>query len=49
MPAAFLFRGSWHQSFSLKKAIQDGLESGIAEDFDPAAHLRTLKAAAHNG
>ena len=37
------------QVSALKKAIQEGLDSGIAEDFDPAAHLRTLKAAAHNG
>ena len=37
------------QVMALKKAIQEGLDSGIAEDFDPAAHLRTLKTAAHNG
>ena len=37
------------QVLALKKAIQEGLDSGIAEDFDPAAHLRTLKTAAHNG
>ena len=37
------------QVLALKKAIQEGLDSGIAEDFDPAAHLRTLKRAAHNG
>ena len=37
------------QVLALKKAIKEGLDSGIAEDFDPAAHLRTLKTAAHNG
>lgn len=34
---------------ALKKAIQEGLDSGIAADFDPVTHLRTLKTAAHNG
>ncbi len=29
---------------ALKKAIQDGMDSGIAEDFDPQAHLESLKA-----
>ena len=37
------------QVLALKKAMREGLDSGIAEDFDPAAHLRTLKTAAHNG
>ena len=27
----------------LKSAIEEGLGSGIAEDFDPASRLRTLK------
>ena len=27
----------------LKNAIQDGIESGIAEDFDPKKHLEGLK------
>ena len=29
---------------TLKKAIQDGLDSGIANDFNPAKHLQSLKA-----
>lgn len=29
---------------ALKGAIQEGLESGIAEDFDPESHLAKLKA-----
>ncbi|MCL4164284.1 UNVERIFIED_CONTAM: hypothetical protein GTU68_011828 [Idotea baltica] len=29
---------------ALKLAIQEGIDSGIAEDFDPAEHLRKLKA-----
>ena len=37
------------QVLALKKAIQECIYSGIAEDFYPAAHLRTLKTAAHNG
>ena len=37
------------QALALKKAIQEGLDSGIAEELDPAAHLRSLKTAAHNG
>lgn len=29
----------------LKSAIQEGIESGIAEDFDPKKHLEALHAA----
>lgn len=28
----------------LKKAIQEGIESGIATDFNPKSHLESLKA-----
>lgn len=28
----------------LKSAIQDGIESGVAKNFDPKKHLRNLKA-----
>jgi len=28
----------------LKKAIQEGIDSGIAHDFDPVTHLKSLKA-----
>ncbi len=31
----------------LKKAIQDGIESGIVEDFDPQNHLLQLKLEKH--
>ena len=27
----------------LKKAIQDGIDSGLANDFDPENHLKSLK------
>jgi antitoxin ParD1/3/4 len=27
----------------LKKAIQEGIDSGVAKDFDPRAHLAQLK------
>ena len=29
---------------SLKKALQEGIDSGVDEDFDPVKHLETLKA-----
>ena len=29
---------------ALKKAINDGIESGIAENFNPKQHLKSLKA-----
>ncbi len=29
---------------ALRNAIQEGMESGIAYDFDPKAHLESLKA-----
>ena len=31
----------------LKTAIQEGIDSGIAEDFDPEKHLLELKAKIH--
>ena len=34
---------------ALKAAIKEGLDSGIAKDFDPASHLRTLKSSVSNG
>ena len=33
----------------LKKAIDKGIESGIAKDFDPKQHLESLKAKRNNG
>ena len=35
--------------FALKKAINEGIESGIAKDFDPKKHLESLKAKKRNG
>ncbi|MHC5310665.1 type II toxin-antitoxin system ParD family antitoxin [Myroides sp. LJL116] len=32
----------------LKNAIQEGIESGIAKDFNPIKHLETLKAKMKN-
>ena len=32
----------------LKKAIQEGLDSGIAKDFNPKKHLESLKAKKEN-
>ena len=34
---------------ALKSAINEGIESGIAEDFDPQRHLKTLKSRRANG
>ena len=33
----------------LRSAIQEGLESGIATDFNPKTHLESLKAKRQNG
>ena len=32
-----------HRLYHLKNAIQEGLESGIMENFDPEEHLKYLK------
>lgn len=34
---------------ALKKAINEGIESGIAKDFDAKKHLESLKAKKRNG
>lgn len=34
---------------ALRKAINEGIESGIAENFDPKKHLESLKAKKRNG
>ncbi|MFK7059999.1 type II toxin-antitoxin system ParD family antitoxin [Flavobacterium oreochromis] len=34
---------------ALKKAINEGIESGIVKDFNPKEHLETLKARKRNG
>jgi antitoxin ParD1/3/4 len=34
---------------ALKKAINEGIESGIAENFNPKQHLESLKAKRRNG
>lgn len=34
---------------ALKSAIDEGTNSGIAQDFDPESHLRTLKSSVNNG
>ncbi len=34
---------------ALKSAIDEGINSGIAEDFDPASHLRNLRSSVSNG
>lgn len=37
------------QIMALKAAIHEGMESGLAEDFDPREHLKAIKAARANG
>lgn len=32
-----------HKASALRAAIQEGIDSGIAEDFDPKTHLASLK------
>ena len=34
---------------ALRKAIQEGVNSGLAEEFDPEEHLKMLKASKKNG
>ncbi|WP_421870709.1 type II toxin-antitoxin system ParD family antitoxin [Marinoscillum sp.] len=34
---------------ALKKAIQEGIDSGIAENFDPKSHLAQLQSSKTNG
>lgn len=34
---------------ALRNAIQEGIDSGVAYDFDPKKHLETLKAKHPNG
>ena len=34
---------------NLKKAVQEGLDSGTAKNFDPKKHLTTLKKGKKNG
>ena len=34
---------------SLRKAIQEGIDSGIAKDFEPKKFLQSLKARKNNG
>ncbi|MEG0931789.1 type II toxin-antitoxin system ParD family antitoxin [Algoriella sp.] len=34
---------------ALKKAINDGIQSGISENFEPKKHLELLKAKKRNG
>ena len=33
----------------LRNAIREGLESGVAKNFNPAEHLKSLKAKRNNG
>lgn len=38
-----------NKAIALKKAIQEGLDSGTAHHFDPKKHLASLKARQQNG
>ena len=37
-----------NKAIALKNAIQDGIDSDIAHDFDPKKHLEILKAKKHS-
>ncbi|WP_062052839.1 type II toxin-antitoxin system ParD family antitoxin [Aquimarina longa] len=36
------------KAVALKNAIQEGIDSGIAHDFNPEKHLKSLKAKKHS-
>ncbi|WP_421889455.1 type II toxin-antitoxin system ParD family antitoxin [Marinoscillum sp.] len=38
-----------NKAMALKKAVQDGINSDIAQDFNPSTHLEKLKSARSNG
>lgn len=38
-----------NKALTLKKAIQEGIDSGIADGFSPSNHLKQLKSARSNG
>lgn len=38
-----------NKAIALRKAIQEGIDSGLAESFNPATHLENLKSAKTNG
>ena len=39
-----LLEAEENRIIALREAIQDGIESGVAYDFDPGSHLEHLKA-----
>lgn len=43
-----LLEGEENKIIALKKAINEGIESGIAENFNPKQHLELLKAEKRN-
>lgn len=43
------FEQEENKIIALKNAINEGIESGIAKDFDPKKHLESLKAKKRNG
>ena len=44
-----LLEAEENRFMALREALHEGLESGIAPDFDPQQHLRMLKAKRNNG
>ncbi len=44
-----LLEGEENKLLALKKAINDGIQSGISENFEPKKHLELLKAKKRNG
>ncbi|MEM6816818.1 MAG: type II toxin-antitoxin system ParD family antitoxin [Bacteroidota bacterium] len=43
-----LLEAEENKVLALKKAIQEGIHSGTAEDFDPSTHLKQLKSSRLN-
>lgn len=43
-----LLEAEENKIIALKKAIKEGLESGIVENFDPMEHLKSLKSKKQN-
>ncbi len=43
-----LLEAEENRVMALKKAIQEGLDSGVAHDFDPKANLKQLKTQRNN-
>ena len=46
---AKIAQGRYNNASEVIRAIREGIDSGVAEGFDPEDHLKTLKAKWTNG